>query len=161
MHAQIKWSKQLDKKEYAAAETYLSLTFPKKKASKLVKKLKEAKTAKYHAKDILRASALPLLSPGDSLVKEAHEKILAGKRISPVLLARHMPTGRVILADGYHRLCSVYSIDEDAELPTHENIGGSSRPPSFSRGIVLRMHHRSARNVLVLTEKSKTTCACT
>ena len=117
MHAQIKWSKQPDKKEYAAAETYLSLVFTKKEASKLVKKLKEAKTAKYHAKDILRTSALPLLSPRDSLVKEAHEKILTGKRISPVLLARHMPTGRVILADGYHRLCAVYSIDEDAELP--------------------------------------------
>jgi hypothetical protein len=50
-------------------------------------------------------------------VKEAHEKILAGKRISPLLLVRHTPTGRVILADGYHRLCSVYSMDEDAELP--------------------------------------------
>jgi hypothetical protein len=117
MRAQIKWSKQPDKKEYAAAETYLSLIFPKKEASKLAKKLKEAKTAKYHVKDILRASALPLLPPGDSLVKEAHEKILAGKRISPLLLARNIPTRRMIVADGYHRLCSVYSVDEDAELP--------------------------------------------
>jgi hypothetical protein len=117
MHAQIKWSKQPDKEEYAAAETYLSLIFPKKKASKLVKKLKEAKTSKYPVKDILRASALPLLPPGDSLVKEAHEKILAGKRISPLLLARNIPIGHMIVADGYHRLCSVYCIDEDAELP--------------------------------------------
>jgi hypothetical protein len=117
MRVQIKWSKQADKKEYAAAETYLSLVFPKGEASKLVKKLKKAKIAKYHAKDLLRASALPLLSPRDSLVKEAHAKILAGKRISPLLLVRHMPTGHVILADGYHRLCSVYSVDEDAELP--------------------------------------------
>jgi hypothetical protein len=117
MHAQIKWSKRPDKKEYAAAETYLSLVFSKREASKLVKKLKEAQTTKYHAKDILRASALPLLPPRDSLVKEAHKKILAGKRISPLLLVRYVPTGRVILADGYHRLCSVYSIDEDAELP--------------------------------------------
>jgi hypothetical protein len=117
MHAQIKWSKQPDNNEYAAAEKYLSLVFAKKETSKLVKKLKKAKTAKYHAKDILRASALPLLSPRDSLVKEAHEKILAGKRISPLLLVRHTPTGCVILADGYHRLCSVYSMDEDAELP--------------------------------------------
>jgi hypothetical protein len=117
MHAQIKWSKQPDKKEYAAAETYLSLILPKREASKIIRKLKRAETTKYHVKDILRASALPLLPPGDSLVKEAHEKILAGKRISPLLLARHIPTGRMIVADGYHRLCSVYSIDEDAQLP--------------------------------------------
>jgi hypothetical protein len=117
MHAQIKWSKQPDREQYAAAETYLSLVSSKKQASKLVKKLKQAKTTKYYAKDILRASALPLLSPRDSLVKKTHEKILAGKRISPLLLVRDMPTGRLILADGYHRLCAVYSIDEDAELP--------------------------------------------
>ena len=117
MHAQIKWSKRPDKKEYAAAETYLSLVFPKKEATKLVKTLKEAEIAKYHVKDVLRSSALPLLPAADSLVKEAHEKILAGKKISPLLLVRHTPTGRVIVADGYHRLCSVYSIDEDAELP--------------------------------------------
>lgn len=117
MRAEIKWSRQPDKKEYDAAEKYLSLTVPKKEASKLVKKLKEVKTTQYHVKDILRASALPLLPAGDSLVKEAHEKILAGKRISPLLLARNIQAGRVIVADGYHRLCSVYSIDEDAELP--------------------------------------------
>jgi len=117
MSGQIKWSKQPDKEEYTAAETYLSLVFFEKEAKKLVKKLKKAKTAKYHVKDILRASALPLLPPGDSLVKEAHEKILAGKRISPLLLTRHVPTGRMIVADGYHRLCAVYSINEDAEFP--------------------------------------------
>ena len=117
MHAQIKWSKQPDKKEYAAAETYLSLIFPEKEAGRLVKKLKQAKATKYHVKDILRASGLPLLPAGDSLVKEAHEKILAGKKISPLLLTRNIPTGGMIVADGYHRLCSVYSLDEDAELP--------------------------------------------
>jgi hypothetical protein len=117
MSAQIKWSKQPEKEEYSAANTYLSLIFSEKEASKRVKKLREAKIAKYHVKDILRASSLPLLPPGDSLVKEAHEKILAGKRISPLLLTRHVQTGRVIVADGYHRLCAVYSIDEDADLP--------------------------------------------
>lgn len=117
MGAQIRWSNQPDKEDYAAAETYLSLILPKKEASKLVKKLKKAKTIKYHVKDVLRASALPVLPARDSLVKEAHKKILAGKRISPLLLARNIPTGRMIVADGYHRLCSVYSMDEDAELP--------------------------------------------
>jgi len=31
--------------------------------------------------------------------------------------ASEVQVGRVILTDGYHRLCSVNSIDEDAELP--------------------------------------------
>ena len=117
MPGRINWSKQPEKDEYAAAETYLSLVFSEKDASKLVKELNKAETAKYHVKDLLRASTLQLLPPGDSLVKEAHEKILAGKRISPLLLIRHVQTGRMIVADGYHRLCAVYSINEDAELP--------------------------------------------
>jgi len=30
------------------------------------------------------------------------------------LLVRDTTNGKVIIADGYHRLCAVYSIDEDA-----------------------------------------------
>ena len=37
--------------------------------------------------------------------------------ISPLLLIRDTLHGRVIIADGYHRLCAVYSFDEDAVIP--------------------------------------------
>ena len=117
MKPKTKWSKEPEKKDYSAAETYLSLVYDNKEAAKLVKKLKGADTCDFEAKDVFRASSLPLLTPTDSQVKDNHEKILAGKKISPLLLVRHAATGRVILADGYHRLCAVYSIDEDSVVP--------------------------------------------
>jgi hypothetical protein len=33
------------------------------------------------------------------------------------LLYREKATGRLIIADGYHRLCAVYGFDEDAVIP--------------------------------------------
>jgi hypothetical protein len=34
-----------------------------------------------------------------------------------LLLVRDNANGKVIIADGYHRLCAVYSLDEDAVIP--------------------------------------------
>ena len=31
-----------------------------------------------------------------------------------ILLVRDEPHGKVVIADGYHRLCAVYGFDEDA-----------------------------------------------
>ena len=44
-------------------------------------------------------------------------KIRSGEALSPLLLLRDSPNGRLIIADGYHRLCAVYSFDEDAVIP--------------------------------------------
>jgi hypothetical protein len=33
------------------------------------------------------------------------------------LLCRDVEHGKVIIADGYHRLCAVYTFDEDAMIP--------------------------------------------
>ena len=40
---------------------------------------------------------------------------LRGKALSPILLVRQ--SGKVVIADGYHRLCAVYGFDEDAPIP--------------------------------------------
>jgi len=37
--------------------------------------------------------------------------------LSPLLLVRYPANGRVIIADGYHRLCAVYAFDEDVVVP--------------------------------------------
>jgi hypothetical protein len=39
------------------------------------------------------------------------------KNVSPRVLCRDPPHGTLIIADGYHRLCAVYSFDEDAMIP--------------------------------------------
>jgi hypothetical protein len=69
----------------------------------------------FKAKDIFRASGLSLLGVSNSHVKKDRKKIRAGKKLSPLLLVRSQ--AKVIIADGYHRLCSVYSFDEDADIP--------------------------------------------
>lgn len=114
MKSKTRWAKEPERKDYSAAQTYLALIYDDKEAAKLLKRLKAADTRKFEAKDIFRASGLPLLTSTDSRVKADHEKILAGKKMSPLLLVRHASTGRVIIVDGYHRLCAVYSIDEDS-----------------------------------------------
>ena len=45
------------------------------------------------------------------------EKLRNGKALSPLLLVRVPDIAKVIVADGYHRLCAVYSLDEDAVVP--------------------------------------------
>ncbi len=108
--------KEPGKEEYTEAETYLSLLFDEKTAGQLIKKLKSAGSSEYDGRDVLRAARLPLLAAGESIVKEQREKILAGKKISPLLLVRHPNSARTIVADGYHRLCAICSLDEDAAL---------------------------------------------
>jgi hypothetical protein len=44
-------------------------------------------------------------------------KIDSGMKLSPLLLVRDPSNGKVIVADGYHRLCAVYAHDEDALIP--------------------------------------------
>ena len=60
------------------------------------------------AKDIFRASDVSLLGVSNSHVKVERKKIKSGKALSPLLLIRDPANGKMIIADGYHRLCAVY-----------------------------------------------------
>jgi hypothetical protein len=73
--------------------------------------------SEFKSKDIFRAASLPLLAVSNSHVKKDQLKIEARQKISPLLLVRDSAHGRVVIADGYHRLCAVYSFDEDALIP--------------------------------------------
>jgi hypothetical protein len=113
----IRWLKEPKAGNYPAALSYLSLIFPEKIASGYVRKLKRARVSEFKSKDIFRASGLPLLGPGNHFVDKDRRKILEGEALSPILLVRDDVTHRVIVADGYHRLCSVYGLDEEAPIP--------------------------------------------
>ena len=45
------------------------------------------------------------------------KKIKNGKQLSPLLLVRDEANAKLIIADGYHRLCAVYSLTEDVLIP--------------------------------------------
>jgi hypothetical protein len=116
-HTGIQWLAQPEDHDYPAALSYLSLTYTPAQATALVKRLKRTPVTQFKAKDIFRASGLSLLGVSNSHVEKDRKKILDGKKLSPLLLVRDAARGRVIIADGYHRLCSVYGFDEDALIP--------------------------------------------
>ena len=115
--SKIRWLLAPEKHDYPAAFSYLCLIFDAKTARNLVRRLEKAKPSTFKAKDIFRASRLSLLGVSNSHVEQDRRKILAKNKISPLLLVRDPATGGVIIADGYHRLCAVYSLCEDAEIP--------------------------------------------
>jgi len=113
----INWFDEPEEHNYPAAESYLALLFEEKTVADYVKRLRTARMSKFKAKDIFRASGLSLLGVSNHHVERDRRRILDGKRLSPLLLVRDTVRGKLIIADGYHRLCSVYQFDEDAWIP--------------------------------------------
>ncbi len=114
---EIKWLDAPEDHDYPAAASYLSLIYDNQDVEKLIKQLRESPILEFKAKDIFRASGLSLLGISNSHVEKDRKKILSGKKLSPILLVRDKRNGKLIIADGYHRMCSVYSFDEDAVIP--------------------------------------------
>lgn len=110
----IRWRHKLDEAEYTPARTYLTLLYGTKAAKLHVAQLKAADVEAFEAKDIFRATSLPLLADSDVHVKKDKARIRKEKRLCPILMVRDPENGRIVVADGYHRLCAVYSVDVDA-----------------------------------------------
>ena len=113
----IKWLADPEDHDYPAAEAYLSLLYDKPAAAKYVEQLRKAPISNFKAKDIFRASGLSLMGISNSHVENDRKKVVAGQPLSPLLLVRATNNEKVIIADGYHRMCAVYSFDEDALSP--------------------------------------------
>jgi len=113
----VKWLDEPEEHDYPAAKSYLSLLYDARTADAYIEKLRHAPTVTFKAKDIFRASGLSLLGISNRHVAKDKEKIESGLKLSPLLLIRGASHDRVIIADGYHRLCAVYAYDEDAVIP--------------------------------------------
>ena len=114
---EIKWLSEPEEHDYSAALSYLCLLYDKKTATTQVNELKCAPISTFKAKDIFRASGLSLLGISNTHVEKDQQKIQSGRLLSPLLLLKDSANRKVIVADGYHRLCGVYSYDEDAIIP--------------------------------------------
>ena len=115
----VRWQDEPDEHDYPAAAAYLALIADPATVTRLVKGLKRASIAHAKAKDILRASGLPDLPLDNVHVAKDAAKVKAGTALSPVLLvrgdiARGLP---LQIADGYHRVCASYRLDEDTDIP--------------------------------------------
>jgi len=113
----IRWLPKPEEHDYAAARSYLGLLFEDATSARYARQLARARPAAFKAKDIFRASGLSLLGISNAHVERDRRKIAQGRELSPLLLVRDGARGRVIIADGYHRLCAVYGYDEDAVIP--------------------------------------------
>jgi len=113
----VQWLDAPEDHDYPAALSYLSLVFDEGAAVGYVEKLRRAKPASFKAKDIFRASGLSLLGVSNGHVAKDRDKIDSGQKLAPLLLVRDPAQGKLVIADGYHRLCAVYSVDEDAVIP--------------------------------------------
>ncbi len=117
--SRLTWKKKPEEEDFAGALSFLSLIFSQIKSQNLVRALRKAKTVEYAAKDLLRASKLPLLPREEPQVDDDFKKINKGKALAPVLLIRGDISEGIplIVADGYHRICAICYYDERAPIP--------------------------------------------
>jgi hypothetical protein len=107
----VRWKKEVAQHDYAAASSYLSIRFGESRAQQVSQKLRQLPVIRRRANDILRATRrdpLPLSDPG--VLKEL-KKVLAGEKLSPVLVAEGD------IADGQHRVSLAYALDPYADVP--------------------------------------------
>ena len=107
----LHWKKDVADHDYAAAANYLSIRFGLDHANNVADKLRKLKIISRRANDILRATGREPLSMSDPGVINDLKKVLAGDKLSPVLVAEGD------IADGYHRVSLAYALDPYAEIP--------------------------------------------
>lgn len=127
------WASAPAAHDYDAAADYLSLLFDTPTIRVLVRRMRSAARTTKKAKDLLRASGLALLPSDDKELLKDLKKVKRGEALSPVLLVRGgLYHDRLLtVADGYHRICASYHIDEDADIPCH--VAELPPPPRAAR----------------------------
>lgn len=112
------WKNNPESHDYPAAHEYLSLVLEENVCRRVVSALRRAPTVHRKAKDLLRASELPILPRDNPHVAADLKKIKKRKPMSPVLLVRgNASTGApMTIADGYHRICASYYRDENIPI---------------------------------------------
>src|SRR5450830_523740 len=112
----FKWRAKPAQHDFVAARSYLSLNFTPVEVERIVTGLLRSKTTHFKAKDLLRATRLPLLPESNPDVKKELDRITSGHALSPCLIVRgRLAKGRTAdIADGYHRICASNYVNEDA-----------------------------------------------
>jgi hypothetical protein len=116
----LQWKKDVVEHDYAAAASYLSIRFGESRAEQVVAELRKLPVITRRANDILRATRrdpMPLSDPG---VLKDLKKVLAGDKLSPILVAE------ADIADGYHRVSLAYALDPYTQVPL--KLGGPAAP---------------------------------
>jgi hypothetical protein len=111
---EITWLPDEQEHDYPAGESFLRIIYNEERVAQMMAGLRAAGGVQFKAKDIFIASQLPLLGFSNSHVARDRKKIRKRLGLSPLLLVRDEQNGKVVIADGYHRLCAIYAFNEDA-----------------------------------------------
>lgn len=115
-----RWKDKPDEHDYLAARKFLCLIVDTDVAKRTVRKLRTASLKRYKAKDLMRASNSVLLPFDDTHVAVDLVKVERGIKLSPVLLVRgSLGDYPLVIADGFHRICASYHLDQNAVIPCH------------------------------------------
>lgn len=101
-------SKQED---FVAAQSFLGLLFPDTSATEIANQFIDIEVTIKNATDILRAAGYPV--PKEH---EVENWLNEDETLSPVLLARTLER-RLLIVDGYERLCESFELTKDREVP--------------------------------------------
>ncbi|MGJ7917143.1 hypothetical protein ACI48D_16925 [Massilia sp. LXY-6] len=113
---EVQWLDDAVEQDYKAAAHYLSLLDSQKNVDKTVTEMRAAQTIEFKAADLLRAAQLAIPKSDDRPTREQIKRIKNGERISPVLLMRVSGLKKVVIADGFHRVCAAFRLDPDVIL---------------------------------------------
>lgn len=127
----VKWAPEPAEHDYPAAESFLRLIAAPELIAVCIRSLSHATTVHQHAKDILRAAGLPLLPVDDPEVASDLRNVSKGIALSPILLiGGDVTAGHPLqVADGYHRVCASYHVDENTDIPCRlARLPANARP---------------------------------
>ncbi|HJV00604.1 MAG TPA: hypothetical protein VJ752_08655 [Burkholderiaceae bacterium] len=116
MSKSVKWRKRPRNKDYPAAQDYLSLIVGPERAEDLVRRLRAAPLRQLPARDILRASRTPMSEVRAFDWVRQNKDIKNGRPFAPLLLVCDRRGGKLIVADGFHRLCAAFAQDQNAKV---------------------------------------------
>ncbi|HEX8786222.1 MAG TPA: hypothetical protein VF793_08575 [Telluria sp.] len=112
----IEWMDDAPESDYQSAAHYLALVETPKGVNQALAEMRRATIVEYKATDLLRAAKLAVPKSDDRPTRDQIKSIEKGEAVSPVLLLRVSALKKVIIADGFHRICAAYRIDPDVVL---------------------------------------------
>ena len=113
------WKSTPDEHDYPAAHDYLTLVIPEAQVNELVKGLMNAPLTTRKAKDLLRAAAYRFFLTPTYMWPTTSQRSTRASSFRPCSWceARRPGAPPLLVADGYHRICASYHLDEDADIP--------------------------------------------
>jgi hypothetical protein len=108
------WKDKPEAEDFPVAESYLSLLVGADAAAKLAKALRKERSLKHYAAKDLAGRRLGDARPGRLRGRRRPQEGQARRQAVPCAASSRVP---LWVADGYHRICASYYLDEKIEVP--------------------------------------------